>query len=102
MPAGAAGILGPVPDSNPSFVRIDRDGRRSETRHYVVHAADPRFTLELAPDTDAPDRMGRGVIRRVCVPNSWAGDYARYSRLLAAAQDFFAESGECGPPPRRG
>ena len=73
------------------FVRIDRD-RRDGGRHYVVHTSDPKFTLELTPDADAPDRIGRGVIRRVCVPKSWAGDYGQYARLLAAAQEFFAES----------
>lgn len=75
----------------PHFVRIDRE-RRGHERHYVVHTQDPKFTLELSPDHDAPDRVGRGVIRRVCVPNSWAGDYGRYAKLLGAAQQFFAES----------
>ena len=80
----------------PHFVRIDRDGR-GRGRHYVVHTHDPRFTLELAPDRDAPDRVGAGVIKRVCVPNSWAGDYGRYGKLLAAAQEFFAQSHPAGP-----
>lgn len=90
-----------VPDSNPHFVRIDRDGCRAGVRHYVVHAHDPRFTLELTPDGDAPDRVGRGVIKRVCVPNSWAGDYTKYAKLLVAAQEFFVQSGETGPAPRQ-
>jgi hypothetical protein len=83
-----------VPDHSPHFVRIDRDGRRADERHFVVHTHNPTFTLELAPDADAPDKMGRGVIKRVCVPNSWAGDYSKYSKLLAAAQDFFARASE--------
>ena len=73
------------------FVRIDRDGRGRE-RHFVVHTHDPKFTLELTPDRDAPDRVGKGVLKRVCVPNSWAGDYGQYAKLLNAAQDFFAQS----------
>ena len=73
------------------FVRIDREGRGRE-RHYVVHTGDPRFTLELTPDREATDHVGRGVIKRVCVPNSWAGDYGQYGSLLAAAQEFFAQS----------
>ena len=77
----------------PHFVRVDRD-ERGRARHYVVHAHDPRFTVELTPDGDAPDRMGRGVIKRLCVPNSWAGDYGKYAKLLAKAQEFFAQSGE--------
>lgn len=80
------------------FVRIDRDGHGPE-RHFVVHTHDPKFTLELTPDRDAPDRVGRGVIKRICVPNSWAGDYGRYAKLLGAAQEFFAQSG-AGPGPR--
>ena len=80
------------------FVRIDREGRGRE-RHYVVHTHDPKFTLELAPDRDAPDRVGQGVIKRLCVPNSWAGDYGQYVKLLTPAQDFFANS-HPGPAPR--
>lgn len=79
----------------PHFVRIDRDGRDGK-RHYVVHAHDPKFSIELSPDGEASDQVGRGVIKRVCVPNSWAGDYGRYAKLLAKAQDFFAASGEGG------
>jgi hypothetical protein len=87
-----------VPEQFPHFVRVDRDGRQE--RHYVIHTQDPRFTLELRPDTEAPDRVGRGVIKRVCVPNSWAGDYGRYAKLLGAAQDFFAQSATGIPPSR--
>ncbi len=65
----------------------------------MVHGQEPRFALELTPDGAAPDCMGRGVIRRLCVPNSWAGDYGKYARLLASAQDFFAASG--APRPAR-
>lgn len=81
------------------FVRIDRE-RRGLERHYVVHTHDPKFTLELAPDREAPDRMGRGIIKRICVPNSWAGDYSQYGKMLTAAQDFFAQSGADGAPRR--
>jgi hypothetical protein len=77
------------------FVRVDRE-RRGLERHYVVHTQDPKFTLELAPDHDAPDKIGRGIIRRVCVPNSWAGDYGKYSNMLTAAQEFFVQSGGGG------
>ena len=80
------------------FVRIDRE-RRGLERHFVVHTHDPKFTLELTADHEAPDRVGRGVIKRICVPNSWAGDYGQYGQLLAAAQEFFAES-HPGPAPR--
>ena len=82
------------------FVRIDREGRGRE-RHYVVHTRDPKFTVELTPDGDAPDKVGRGVIKRVSVPNSWAGDYGQYGKMLSAAQEFFAQSTGPGPQPAR-
>ena len=75
----------------PHFVRIDRDGGGDGT-HFVVHVDNPKFTVELMADRDSPDRLGRGVIKRVCVPNSWAGDYGRYATLLTKAQEFFAQS----------
>lgn len=91
-------MLRALPMNFPHFVRIDRE-RRGLERHYVVHTHDPKFTVELIPDREASDRMGQGVIKRVCVPNSWAGDYGQYGKLLAAAQEFFAES-RPGPAPR--
>lgn len=92
-------MLRVVADSFPHFVRIDRDDRR-HGRHFVVHTHDPRFTLELTPDAAAPDQVGAGVIKRVCVPNSWAGDYSQYAKLLAKAQEFFAQSGGGRGPAR--
>ncbi len=73
------------------FLRIERE-QPGGSRHYVVHLCDPRFSLELTPDGAAPDQIGQGVIKRVCLPNSCAGDYHKYSKLLDAAQDFFAQS----------
>ena len=68
-----------------SFLRIERDGKDG-SRHYVVHTHDPKFSMELAPDGAAPDKIGRGVIKRICVPNSWAGDYTQYAKLRTTAQ----------------
>jgi len=73
------------------FLRIEREGRDG-SQHYVVHAQDPKFAMELAPDGSAPDRVGKGVIKRILVPNSWAGDYTKYSKFIGAAQEFFAQS----------
>ena len=84
----------------PHFVRIDREGRGGE-KHYVVHTHQPQFTVELSPDREAPDKVGAGVIKRVCVPNSWAGDYGKYAKLLTKAQEFFAQSGGPDDAPRR-
>jgi hypothetical protein len=78
------------------FVRIDR-GHRGVERHYVIHTHDPKFTLELTPDHEAADQVGKGVIKRISVPNSWAGDYSQYGKILTAAQEFFAQSGSGAP-----
>jgi hypothetical protein len=79
----------------PDFLRIERDEPGS-SRHYVVHTRRPNFTLELAPDTAAADKVGKGVMKRLCVPNSWIGDYQKYFRLMSVAQRFFSAS--FGPP----
>lgn len=73
------------------FLRIEREARDG-SRHYVVHLHDPKFTVELIPDATAPDKIGRGVIKRVQVPNSWAGDYTQYAKVITAAQEFFGQS----------
>jgi hypothetical protein len=74
-----------------NFMRIERSvsGR---TRHYVVHTRDPKFSVELEPDGDAADKIGGGVIKRLCVPNSFVGDYGQCAKFVAAAQAFFRES----------
>lgn len=90
------------------FLRIEREGRDG-SKHYVLHTHDPKFTLELAPDGAAPDKVGQGVIKRIHVPNSWAGDYTKYAKFVTAAQEFFARSfadpvkkGALPQPPKRG
>lgn len=77
--------------NSPHFLRIERE-QSGGSRHYVIHTNDPKFSMELAPDGGAPDKIGRGVIKKVHVPNSWAGDYTKYSKWIGAAQDFFQES----------
>jgi hypothetical protein len=75
----------------PHFLRIERDGR-GRTRHFVVHTVDPKFSIKLAPDSAAPDNVGREVIKRVRMPNSWARDCAQSAKLMGAAQEIFAQS----------
>ncbi|MBC8040026.1 MAG: hypothetical protein H7Y06_05745 [Opitutaceae bacterium] len=74
-----------------NFMRIERevDGK---TRHYVVHTRDPKFSLEIMPDEAAPDHRGKGVIKALRMPNSWAGNYAQCAKLISAAQEFFTQS----------
>jgi hypothetical protein len=74
-----------------AFMRVERQ-QAGKSRHLVIHLRDPRFTVELVPDTEAPDKIGAGVIKRVSVPNSWAGQYSQYGPLLKAAQEFFRQS----------
>ena len=74
-----------------NFLRVERE-EGDGSRHYVVHTHDPKFSMEVTPDRDAPDKIGKGVIKRVCVPNSWAGDYGQYAKLMTAAQEFFTQS----------
>ena len=81
----------------PHFLRIERDGP-GRPQHYVVHVVDPKFSLELTPDRAAPDQMGHGVIKRICVPNSWAGDYVQCLKLFGAAQEFFSQSSAASVP----
>ncbi|MBM3874161.1 MAG: hypothetical protein FJ382_10595 [Verrucomicrobia bacterium] len=74
------------------FLRIERDAEGTQSVHTVLHLRDPKFLMEFAPDRESPNKVGRGVLKRVCVPNSWAGDYGRYSAFIAEAQEFFARS----------
>jgi hypothetical protein len=79
--------------SSSDFMRIEREtGASGKSRHYVVHTRDPKFSMELVPDREAPDKIGKGVIKRVCLPNSCIGDYGKYSTLISAAQEFFRAS----------
>lgn len=73
------------------FLRIERE-EKAGAKHYVVHTTNPQFSMELSPDREAPDKMGRGVLKRLCVPNSWTGDYSKYGKLMGKAQEFFAQS----------
>lgn len=83
----------------PHFLRIERE-RGDGSSHYVVHTQDPKFSMELVPDEAAPDKVGKGVIKRICIPNSWTGDYTKYSKFISAAQEFFQESfAEPAPKP---
>jgi len=73
------------------FLRIERE-EGGKSVHTVIHLQRPHFSMELIPDRDAPDKIGHGVIKRVCVPNSCIGDYSQYSKLMALAQEFFRQS----------
>ncbi|MCU0793571.1 MAG: hypothetical protein MUE42_12150 [Opitutaceae bacterium] len=79
-------------DPSGHFMRVERESGDGRSRHYVVHVRDPKFAVEFTPDTDAPDQIGQGVLKKISVPNSWAGNYGQYAQLVRAAQDFFRQS----------
>ncbi len=86
----------------PHFMRIERETAGGGSRHVVVHTHDPHMAVEISPDAAAPDKVGQGVIRRICVPNSWGGQYSQYAKLVAQAQAFFRASfAEPAPKGRR-
>jgi hypothetical protein len=89
---GASGHLSPRAESFGQFMRVEREARDGGARHYVVHVRDPKFSVEMGPDPEAADKVGAGVIKKVCVPNSWAGQYSQYAALLKQAQEFFRQS----------
>lgn len=69
-----------------AFCHVEKNEEHGRTRLFVVHTQAPRFVVEMEP---AGEPGGEGVIKRVCVPNSWSGDYDRCGRLLGAAVAFF-------------
>ncbi len=85
---------------SPPFCRVEREGPEGRKRTYVVYTGSPGFLVEFdrPPESEAraegqtePAALRcRPVIRRVCVPNSWSGDYQHCARQLDAAADFLA------------
>jgi hypothetical protein len=73
------------------FLRIERD-EQAGSKHYIVHTVDPRFSMELTPDRDAPDKVGKGIIKRIWLPNSWSGNYGKCAQLIGSAQEFFSQT----------
>ncbi len=87
-------------DESGHFMRVEREGGDGRSRHYVVHVRDPKFTVEITPDTDAADKVGAGALKRVCLPNSWEGNYGQYAPLMKAALEFFRQSMLAEPAPK--
>jgi hypothetical protein len=86
---------------SPPFCRVERSQPGGRKHTYVVHTGSPTFLVEFESaaraDSEPPDGPeSKPVIRRVCVPNNWAGDYARCARLLGAAADFFSATEPSG------
>lgn len=78
-----------------AFCGVVKDERGGNHRHFVVRTEAPRLVVEFeAPAPAGATAAGGAVIRRVCVPNSWAGDYHQPARLLGAAVAYFESSVE--------
>ncbi|MCC5022697.1 MAG: hypothetical protein J6386_07825 [Candidatus Synoicihabitans palmerolidicus] len=75
----------------PHFVRIDQETGDGELEHYVVHTHDPKLAVQFSAET-VNGKAKPGTIKRISVPNSWAGEYAQYGKLVAKAEAFFKAS----------
>ncbi len=76
----------------PNFVRIEQEAANGESHHFVVHTRNPKLAVEFRAEVGPQGTLKPGVIRRVSVPNSWAGQYSQYAKLLAKAEKFFRAS----------
>jgi hypothetical protein len=79
------------------FLRVDQETAQGE-RHFIIHKADPPFSIEVEADFDKSGRMRNCTLKRLCLPNSWTGDYTKYARLVNAALAFFEQSCRDGDP----
>jgi hypothetical protein len=73
-----------------NFIRIERDEKGSN-RHFVVNRKEPGFSVEVITQSHPDGQRKQPIIRRICMPNSWAANYHRYSRLLVAAESFLEQ-----------
>jgi len=89
----------------PHFVSIEQAGTDGSTHHYVVHTIDPKLAVRFSAEW-VQGQIRPGTIQRISVPNSWAGEYSQYARLVTKAEQFFratlcdnnAVSGRLLPP----
>ncbi|MBT5900487.1 MAG: hypothetical protein HOH58_00070 [Opitutaceae bacterium] len=72
----------------PHFVSIEQKGADGELQHFVVHTRDPKMAVRFSAKESA-GRLLPGTIQSISVPNSWAGEYDHYAKLVAKAEAFF-------------
>ncbi len=77
------------------FIKIERDEDRDRVQ--VVHLYPPRMLVEFQPVRDAAGKVVSVVIKRLCVPNSWTGDYHQCNRIVREAESFYLDSVGAGP-----
>jgi hypothetical protein len=75
----------------PHFVRIDQETTAEGPQYFVVHTRDPKMAVKFSAEV-RNGQIKPGTIQRVSVPNSWAGRYSDYAKLLAKAEAFFRAS----------
>ena len=75
----------------PHFVRIEQEASDGSTQYFVVHTHDPKMAVKFAAET-VNGQVRPGTIQRLSVPNSWAGQYSQYAKLVAKAEAFFRAS----------
>lgn len=90
----------------PHFVSIEQEGSDGSTHHYVVHTRDPKLAVKFSAEM-VKGQIKPGTILHISVPNSWAGQYGQYAKLLSKAERFFRDAlredpsfgGRLIPPP---
>ena len=76
----------------PHFVSIEQESTDGGRHYFVVHTHDPKLAVKFAAETTAEGKVKPGSIQQVSVPNSWAGEYSQYAKLLSKAEKFFRAS----------
>mgnify|MGYP003676235000 CR=1 FL=1 len=72
----------------PHFVSIEQEAADGNMHHFVVHTRDPKLAVKFAAET-VDGKVKPGTIQRISVPNSWAGQYSQYAKLVSKAEAFF-------------
>lgn len=72
----------------PHFVRIEQESAHGEQQHFVVHTRNPKLAVKFSA-SQINGQIQPGTIQRISVPNSWAGEYSQYAKLVAKAEAFF-------------
>lgn len=85
----------------PNFVSIEQEGTDGELHHFVVYTQNPKMAVQFSARQEG-GRLVPGTIQRISVPNSWAGEYSKYAKLVAKAEAFFSATlkGDDGDTPQ--
>ncbi|MGF1448218.1 MAG: hypothetical protein ACFB20_02245 [Opitutales bacterium] len=73
------------------YILIERDCADGPSIH-VKRSCEPHLIVEFQPLFNPLGKLSGGVLKRVCIQNSWTGDYSKYSKLVAEAEAFFRRS----------